>query len=152
MLQTEITLAESGMAVADVLMDADTAVLYNGRIHISNHGYARVGEQYLHRLVTGAGRGQIVDHINGNRLDCRRANLRVGTRAQNLWNRGKARHNTSGYKGVSFCKQTGRWRAEIRANRKCQKLGRFQTAEAAARAYDAAARRLHGEFVQVNFP
>lgn len=133
------------------LDDQDDYLVLGRRVCLQSCGYARVGRQYVHRLVTGARKGTVVDHIDGNRLNCKRANLRIGTKAQNGFNRGKASHNTTGFKGVSLCKATGRFRAEIRANRIRHKLGRFQQAEDAARAYDAAARRLHGAFAQLNF-
>lgn len=148
-----------------VLMDAeDEALLYaelpNGKhwrlcVRIDDKGYPIVSlgphREYLHRLVMRAGTGQIIDHRNADKLDCRKANLRFATKAQNGWNRGLAAHNKSGFKGVYFCNQTKMWRAEIRANSKCHKIGRFASKEAAARAYDAAARRLHGEFAHLNF-
>lgn len=117
-----------------------------------SEGYARVGRYYVHRLVMHAARGQVIDHVNGNPLDCRRANLRVVTKSQNGFNRGRAKHNTSGYKGVYWCKFTSRWRAEIRHEKKRVKLGRFDDIEAAARAYDAAAREYHGVYARTNFP
>ena len=95
--------------------------------------------------------GQEVDHINGDKLDCRRANLRLAVRSENMFNRGKAKHNTSGFKGVHFCRQTGKWRGECRAFNRRHKTRRYETPEAAARAYDDLARRLHGKFARVNF-
>jgi hypothetical protein len=107
---------------------------------------------YLHRFITSAPDGFEVDHINGDRLDNRRSNLRLATGNQNAYNVGLAATNTSGYKGVSFCKQTQRWRAQIRANKSHINIGRYMTKEEAARAYDAAARRHHGDFARLNFP
>lgn len=106
----------------------------------------------LHRFVMNAQPGQLVDHANQNKLDARRANLRITDRSGNAMNAGKKRHNTSGFKGVYLCKQTGRWRAEIRAHGRVIKLGRFKTPEEAAHAYDAAAIKHHGEFACPNFP
>lgn len=137
----------------NVLLDEDCRPLVEGkRLTRHSNGYIRVGHKYLHRLVLGAKKGQIVDHINGNPLDNRRANLRLATRSQNLFNRGRPKHNTSGFKGVHFCKRTKRYRASIRANNRVVRLGRFDTAAKAARAYDKAARVHHGDFAQLNFP
>jgi hypothetical protein len=105
--------------------------------------------QKLHTFLTG---WPFVDHINGDGLDNTRSNLRQATNAENLHNRGPQSNNTSGYKGVYWNKQAGKWHAQIRAHRKAHFLGHHDTAEAAARAYDEAAVRLHGEFAHLNFP
>lgn len=108
---------------------------------------------YLHREIIGAQPGQFVDHINGNTLDNRRSNLRLCTQAQNIRNRAADKDNASGFKGIS---RTGGkrspWRADIVADAIREYLGVFATPEEAARAYDAAALRLHGEFARLNFP
>lgn len=98
----------------------------------------------LHRVVMGAKDGQFVDHINGNGLDCRKANLRFCTHAQNMQNRKIAKHNKLGIKGVY--KHRSKYAAEIRANGKRHYLGSFDTAELASLAYQAASKELHGEF------
>lgn len=87
-----------------------------------------------------------IDHINGDKTDNRIANLREATHVENEWNDGKQKNNTSGRKGVSFEKATGRWRANIGVNGKCISIGRFDTIEDAYEAYCEAGRRLHGEF------
>lgn len=136
-----------------ILVDADIAAQYDGRVYVSSHGYARLTDtdEYLHRVILGVRSRRVrVDHINRNKLDNRRANLRKATHAQNICNSRFRSNNTSGYRGVYFCKQTKRWRAQIRANGRTRQLGRFPTAEAAARAYDAAARKLHGKFAVPN--
>jgi hypothetical protein len=89
-----------------------------------------------------------VDHINLNKLDNRRDNLRMCTPAENLRNVG-ARNRHSNYKGVRFYKN--RWVAEIGINYQHVYLGRFKLEEEAAKAYDKAARELHGEFARTNF-
>jgi hypothetical protein len=106
---------------------------------------------YLHRQILNAPAGTEVDHINGDTLDNRRENLRLATRAQNNQNRGARAGSSSGYKGVSWNPDKGRWAAEIVANGKRTKLGCFADPKDAARAYDAAARQLHGEFAKTNF-
>jgi hypothetical protein len=105
----------------------------------------------LHREILGVPRGVQVDHVNGNGLDCRRANMRPATGAENTRNYRTPSHNTSGYKGI-IRRKNGRWQACIRYCGKRTYLGRFGSAEEAARAYDAAALRLHGEFARINFP
>lgn len=101
----------------------------------------------MHTLITG---WAYVDHINGDGLDNRRCNLRESTHALNMRNKRLYRNNTSGFKGVT--RRNGRWRACITCNGRRVRLGSFDTAEAAGRAYDAAARELHGEFGTFNFP
>jgi hypothetical protein len=83
-----------------------------------------------------------LDHRNGDKLDNRVENLRLVTRAQNCQNRNKFQSNTSGFKGVSFNKKAGKFRAYIHGKH----LGLFPTAESAAEAYNAAAIALHGDF------
>ncbi|MHC4207804.1 MAG: HNH endonuclease, partial [Planctomycetota bacterium] len=95
--------------------------------------------------------GYIVDHINGNGLDNRRANLRLATVAQNAWN-SKKRNPRSGYKGVWFAADKGLWRAAIVCHGRRIHIGYFTDKIAAARAYDAAARKYYKEFARPNFP
>lgn len=102
----------------------------------------------MHTFITGWPR---VDHINGNGLDNRRANLRPATHAQNQRNKGLQSNNTSGFKGVCWDAPRGRWHAKICLNGRTIFLGRFDEAEEAARAYDAAAVRYFGEFARLNF-
>lgn len=89
---------------------------------------------------------EYVDHVNGDTLDNRRSNLRLATASQNSMNRRKGTNNTSGYKGVSFIKATGKWRASIRVKGRMKYLGEFDTPKAAYEAYCEIAREVHGEF------
>jgi hypothetical protein len=107
---------------------------------------------YLHRAVMGALPGVQVDHRDGDGLNCRRGNLRLATRQENGVNSRRRSDNGSGFKGVHWHRGAGRWRAQIRAGSRRWHLGYFATAEDAARAYDAAALELHGEFAKPNFP
>lgn len=106
--------------------------------------------EMLHRLITNVEPGNYVDHINGDGLDNRRSNLRVCSTAENARNRGASKANTSGFKGVH--RNRRRWRAVITVDYNYKHLGTFDTPEDAAKAYDAAAKELHGEFAQLNFP
>jgi hypothetical protein len=106
----------------------------------------------LHRFLMKPPDGTFVDHINGNGLDCRRDNMRTTKQSGNQWNTRSHRDSISTFKGVSQHSKTKRWVAQITAFRKHHHLGCYATEEEAARAYDVAAKRLHGEFAYLNFP
>jgi AP2 domain. len=116
--------------------------LLGGRKSISMHRFL------LSHLPT---KGIEIDHKNRNGLDNQRENLRVATRSLNQMNCGPYKGNKSGYKGVSW-RQKGRVIAQIYINTRRVYLGRFDTPEQAARAYDAKAKELFGEFAYLNFP
>lgn len=107
---------------------------------------------YLHRFILNVPLGLVVSWRNDNPLDCRRSNLRLATRSEEHWNHRIGAANRSGFKGVSACKMTGRWRADIRVEGKTKNLGRFDDPVDAAFAYDEAARKHFGEFARLNFP
>ncbi len=112
---------------------------------------------YLHRALIRAGSGQIVDHINRNSLDNRKANLRIASSAVNNINRGKnrtwrGRPTSSGYKGVSWSNKRKKWHSYIWFDNKRMHLGYFTEDKDAARAYDAMVYELHGEYAYLNFP
>lgn len=119
-------------------------------------GYTSIwinGEQYYaHRMAwaicNGAWPSCDIDHINEDKSDNRICNLRIASRSQNMFNRGKNKNNTSGFKGVSFCKDTGRWMAQMSIYGKSLKIGRFDTKEEASRAYFEKAKELRGEFAK----
>lgn len=155
----EIPLTKGKVALVD---EADSArVLGFGKWSAQYSGYgtlwyavsSKLGRTYLHRFVLGVPRGTVVDHISGDGLDCRRANLRIASLSQNNANRDKpsTREFTSQYKGVTR-NQRGRWIAKIKADGGQLVLGTFDTERDAACAYDAAARILFGEFARCNFP
>jgi len=95
-------------------------------------------------------KGYRIDHINNDPTDIRLEKLRLATQGGVTQNSGARRNNTSGYKGVSFCRHTGHYQATITSDRRQIHLGRFQSARAAAIAYDKAAVRLHREFARTN--
>lgn len=106
----------------------------------------------MHRMLVRPPAGYVVDHANGNRLDNRRANLRVATEQQNAWNSQKKRRGLSRYKGVTWAAANRKWMAMIRVDEKAKYIGLFESERAAAMAYDAEARLTCGEFACVNFP
>lgn len=98
----------------------------------------------MHRLIMNPPAGYVVDHINGDKLDNRRTNLRICTQLENTRNR-KPRQ-TREYIGIA--EYGSDWLAIFRG----KPIGRFMTDSLAAQAYDAAAREAYGEFARVNFP
>ena len=87
-----------------------------------------------------------VDHIDGDGLNNRRGNLRLATAGQNQHNKGLQRNNTSGFKGVRWRSDKGKWVARIDKDGKRRHLGYFDTVEGAHSAYVAASMAIHGEF------
>lgn len=108
-------------------------------------------EVCLHNYLFDNTEGEfLVDHIDGNTLNNRRNNLRKADKQQNAANRrpfGKSK-----YLGVAFSTGRNKWQAQIGANGHYKHLGRFNTEEDAARAYDKAAKEAYGEFANLNFP
>jgi len=102
---------------------------------------------YLHRLITNAEPGWVVDHLNQFGLDCRRDNLRVCGFDKNAQNASYA--NSSGFRGVTY--ERGRYRARIVSGGISGHLGLYNTPEDAALAYDKAAIEIFGEFAWTNF-
>jgi len=94
----------------------------------------------------------VVDHINFNGLDNRKANLRIVTHRQNVCHRRKLDKTTrSRYKGAYWDEKMKRWRARIQINGKSIYLGVYKDEVEAAQAYDEGAKKYHGEFAVVNF-
>lgn len=101
---------------------------------------------FMHRILCGTPAGMDTDHINGVTLDNRRCNLRVATRAQNMWNRAPNQRSASPYKGVFWHGQSGKWAASIQVNKRRYHLGLFRNEEEAAATYAARALEEFGEF------
>lgn len=154
----EIQLAKGYTTIIDD-EDADLSRIQWGTLG-KTRVYARKGvwsnkkviDFFLHRIIAERvfdriiSKGEEVDHINGDTLDNRRINLRIVTRAQNMWNRKLNKNNKSGYKGVS--KDGNLWRAAIQKNKQRITLGWFKTPKEAHEAYCKAAAELFGEFAR----
>ena len=135
----------------ECMVDDEDFETYSGlKWSMSNSGYAQNNKRYMHRMITSAPKGMQVDHINGNKLDNQKENLRVCTRSQNTANRKKQPNNTSGYKGVVWDTYTNRWCARIQINSKHINLGRFDYPKDAALIYDDAAEKYFGEYAITN--
>lgn len=121
----------------------------------SGHVYTQIARKtvMLHRFIIGAIKGQVIDHINRNRLDNRRENLRFCTQSQNCANAPSRRGAPLGFRGVARQR-----RAKVPAYRAvaCKDgvshVGPLRRDPiSAARDYDAIAKKLHGEFASLNF-
>lgn len=91
-----------------------------------------------------------IDHKDSNQLNCCKSNLRSATQSQNMSNRGKTTTNTSGYKGVTWCKTKKKWKAQVMHQYTNISCGYHDTPEAAALAYNDKAKLFHGEFAKLN--
>lgn len=132
------------------VMDREDGYLAEGRsLSVNGQGYAQgwVGGKVvrIHRVIAGASPGEIVDHIDGDRLNNRRSNLRIVTREQNQINC-KGRGAKSGYRGVYACRS--KWQAKIGNHF----IGTYDNPVDAALARDDRMRSLFGDFGRYNFP
>ncbi len=153
MMTKSITLTRGKVALVD---DADYERINKHKWYINENGYA-VRTQWMppkkirmHREVMKTPDEMITDHINGDKLDNRKSNLRICNDSQNAAN-GRIRNtNTSGYKGVSWHKQNKKWRAYIVISGKQKSLGLYDTPREAAKAYNDAAQEIFGVFAKIN--
>lgn len=123
--------------------------------HLDSTGYpaARINGRTmrLHAVLLPTAHG-FVDHIDGDKLNNTRGNLRVASLAESARNQTARSGSRSRFKGVDFVRGVGKWRARVRADGRVHHVGLFDTEEAAAKAYDESARGLHGAFGRYNFP
>ena len=121
------------------------------------YGYAKMdftitlgikSSEKMHRVIMYANKDQEIDHINGNRLDNRKENLRFCTRSQNNINRTVlSKNNKSGYTGISWDNKRNKWRATISIGYKHIHIGYFSSLEKATGARNMKAFQLFGEFI-----
>ncbi len=149
----EIRLTQGKVALVDD-EDFDLVNRYQWRF---DSGYAKTGQykdntrHNMAELIKGVlPKGVIWDHIDTNKLNNQKLNLRESTQQQNGLNRGLNKNSTSKMKGVFLCSSTGKWRAQITPNGKKISLGRFTSLEEAALAYNKKAKELFGEFAYQN--
>lgn len=156
----QIELSSTKGEIRTVLVDdADYEFLSAYKWHY-NSGYAtrqiewdkdtnRCRKLYMHRFLTNAKPGMYVDHINRNKLDNRRANLRLCNQSQNCANSVRP-PSLTGYRGVKLDKRDGRYSATVFFRGRAIALGRFATAEEAAEVYNKAAIEYFGDFARPN--
>jgi hypothetical protein len=138
--------------------DGDLPLVIGYRWHVyhkSNTDYARSWQGppvnrhiRMHVLIMGQ---TGIDHIDADGLNNQRANLRPATQGQNCANERAIRGGSSQYKGVCWFAKNRRWKATIGIGKRMIHLGYFDDEIEAARAYDAAARELFGEYARPNF-
>lgn len=154
----EIPLTKGKFTIVD---DADYEDLAQFKWRYGSNGYAerhsKIGGKRIvisvHRQLMNPPIDMKVDHINGDPLDNRRDNLRICTHKQNLCNRGPDKTGKHPrYKGVSFRTdmRSKPWYAQIEADGKKRYIGYYETEVEAARAYNEAALRFHGEYARLN--
>jgi hypothetical protein len=125
--------------------------VYAARI-IRDTEFGRVKTMFMHREIMNAPKGMLVDHRNSVGLDNRRDNMRLATHSQNNCNMTKKANTTSKYLGVCFVKDRNQWYARLKHHGKGIYIGRYENEIDAAKAYDEAAKKYHGEFARLNFP
>jgi len=135
---------------------ADYEWLSRWKWHVCNEGYAARTENskriFMHRLIMQPPDGMFVDHMDANKGNNCRSNLRICTPQENQRNMRKQHGACSQYKGVYYDKRRGKWCAECQFADAKQFLGYFDLEVDAARAYDRAAVLYYGEFARLNFP
>ncbi|MFC3833437.1 HNH endonuclease [Deinococcus rufus] len=156
---------KNGSATANAVVDSKwLPYLAQFRWQLEPSGYVKRGlstrgsdDRYhtatirLHVEVAGQEPGKVVDHLNGNKLDNREANLRLTTQRINQRNRGRVSSNSTGFKGVQFSRQHQVFRATIHVDGK-RHTRHAPTAGAAAQLYDDLARLHYGSDARLNFP
>jgi hypothetical protein len=155
----EIKLTQGKVAIVD---DEDFEYLNQWKWYANNLGgkfYAvrslRINKKYagcllMHRVIMNSIKGLVVDHVNGLTLDNRKVNLRNCTHADNIKNQKLSISNKTGFRGVSWHKNNKVFESRIRSNNISYHLGSFNNAIDAAKIYNEAAIKYHGEFANIN--
>jgi len=148
----QIPLTKEAFALVDD-EDYDHLIQYSWHLHSAGYAVCKVYKNskaipiYMHRLIRNIENKKIqIDHIDGNRLNNCKENLRLSNVQTNQRNRGKQKNNKSGFKGVYWHKETNKFRAQIVINKTPIHLGLFSTAQQASEAYETKAREVFGAF------
>lgn len=137
-----------------IISSSDYEKIKHIKWHYSSCGYAmgrnlNKEKVYMHRLLIGAKKGEYVDHIDGNKLNNRKDNLRICTQSENMRNSTKRANCSSIYKGVCNSKTRG-WISYITLNKKRKTLGYHKSEVEAAENYNENAVKMHGKFCKLN--
>jgi hypothetical protein len=136
----KINLTKNAVAIVDA---SDFGVLSSRKWQLHSGGYAiSNGKILMHRAILGAKKGQEIDHINRNKLDNRRSNLRFVTRSENQLNLPAQKNAKVKYKGVSLETRTGKYYSQLCIKGERHHLGTFDTPKLAYKAYLNARREL----------
>ncbi len=147
---------QNGNESAETIIDVeDYDKVKNIKWNLDFYGYVvcqrKYGNLRMHRVVLGLSKGdENPEHIDCNSLNNRKPNLRICTHQQNCFNSRRQKRNTSGYKGVYWNKLNNKWQASIGFNYKTIHIGLFKNKIDAAKAYNGAAVKYHGEFALLN--
>lgn len=138
-----------------IMVDSDDYLrFFEMKWSLNSNGYARtyINGKWItmHKLIMDTPPGKEVDHINCNKLDNRKINLRIVTKSQNNMNRKPYKNSSSKFKGVFWDKNLKKWRAYITLNKKRKWLGSFNSEEEAAIVYDSEATKLFGKYAKTN--
>lgn len=140
-----ITLRDNQIAKVD---DEDFALLSQYKWH-EDAGYARMNAWKMHELVLGvAPQGKVWDHIDRDKLNNQRHNLRLVTQAQNRMN--SCSSSSTGFKGVTWHKRKGKYEVKIMKDGVSYYLGSYHTKQEAAIVYNKKAKELFGEYAFLN--
>lgn len=140
-----------------IVDDEDFEYLRQWRWYINAQGYAVGYKDWnkekkslvrMHRIINRTPSGLLTDHINGNKLDNRRNNLRNANRSQNACN-SRPRSNSTNHKGVSWDGKNKRWRVQIGLNGKNYVFGRYEEITDAIKVANKKRLELHGEFARI---
>ena len=153
-MSKEIILTQGKVAIVD---DDDFEWLSKFKWHFKRYA-ARTNREngkqiniLMHREILNPPENYEIDHINGDKLDNRKTNLRICSHSQNEQNCPVRKNNRSGFKGVTWHKKAKKWGARICINGKKRRFGLHNSPEEAANAYDKAARKYFGEFARTNY-
>lgn len=146
---------KNGNKVAEAIIDLDDVQrVSQWKWHLHSKGYVesrgRKHHFFLHRFINNTPDGILTDHKNMNKLNNRKFNLRDATPSESQSNRGKQNNNSGSFKGVTKQNKSKYWQATVTYAGKMVCVGHFKTEIEAAIAYNEMAKRLHGDFANLN--
>jgi len=153
--KAEISLYDTHGEVKDIatidIDDVDRCSIYKWSLHIEGYAHTRIKDTrtilFLHNFISGNNdKSKITDHINHNKLDNRKSNLRICSYSNNNMNSNIPINNTSGYKGVSYNKRDDMWESYLAVDNKRIKHKYFETLHDAVDARKMWEKEFFGEY------